>query len=121
VALTSASTIIAGRTELTPEELRAVVAVAGHTVLWQTGPSLPWLSSRMGWPETQSRTELEQLQRSGLIVANGTDDLLAREEAVTAALATWRDQHARRNATRPGIHVARMRGSVERPTSAASN
>jgi hypothetical protein len=67
VAIASLSSFIAERSELSDEELRAVVAVAGYRVLWQGGPSLPWLSSRMGWPEAQSRIELEHLQRNGLV------------------------------------------------------
>jgi hypothetical protein len=102
---------------LSDEETGVVVAVSAFRAVWETGPSPAWLADRMGWVDPLS--EIERLQRSGLIVANGDQELLAVPEAITAALTSWRDQRARRAAVRPGIYAARMRGSLKRPRDAA--
>jgi hypothetical protein len=88
VATASSSTTTA---ELTTEDMRAVIAVAGYRALWLVGPTLSRLANRIGWASpAQARAKLERLRRSGVIASNGGEGLLASREAVELALAMWR-------------------------------
>ncbi len=81
---------------MTPQDVRAVIAVAAFRVVWGRGPDVEWLADRMGWTGEAS-AELNRLGHLHLVLPDGSE-LYAPGDAVTGALEAWRTSSKKRAA-----------------------